>query len=141
MSFKNAGVTDVSEVGVGDWGIFSQVAAQQNFKPQYLFDDSAAPASNFRGPDAPNPANFNGTVDVVNSGYGESPTPGYQPSGGTEKCDAIFSAAGQPSVYKQLDGYGGVVCNYLWFVQALLDHAPSLQASTRGDRNALDRNR
>ena len=37
---------------------------------------------------------------------------------------------GQPSLYQQHDGYGGVACDYLWFVQALLNHAQrSLQAN------------
>ena len=66
---------------------------------------------------------------MVAGGYGEQNTPGYQPSGGTQKCNAIFAAAGKTGVYQQPDGYGGVACNYLWFVQAMLNHATSLQPS------------
>ena len=58
LSFKNAKVTDVTEAGVNDWGLFTQVAQQQNYSPHYLFTDSAAAASNFTGPDAPNPDQF-----------------------------------------------------------------------------------
>jgi hypothetical protein len=126
LAFKSAGVTDVTEVGVNDWGLFSQVAQQQNYRPHYVFTDSAAAASNFTGPDAPNPTNFNGTINIVEGGYGEATTPGFEPSGGTKTCNAIYAAGGQPSVYKQLDGYGGVVCSYLWFVQALLNHASTV---------------
>jgi hypothetical protein len=131
LSFKNAGVTDVTEAGVSDWGLFSQVAQQQGYMPHYVFTDSAAAASNFTGPDAPNPTNFNGTVDIVEGGYGEATTPGFQPSAATKACNAIYAAGGQPSVYKQLDGYGGVVCSYLSFVQALLDHASTVASTAQ----------
>jgi hypothetical protein len=119
----------VTEVGLGDWGLFTQVAQQQNYTPHYVFTDSAAAASNFSGPDAPNPTNFDGTVNIVEGGYGEATTPGFKPTGATKACDSIYAAGGQPSVYKQLDGYGGVVCDYLWFVQALLNHASSVNSS------------
>ena len=79
--------------------------------------------------DAPNPANLNGAVNVVTQAYGEQTTPGYKPTAGTAKCNAIFTSAGQPTLYKQLDGYGGVACDYLWFVQGTLNHAKSLQAN------------
>jgi hypothetical protein len=131
LSFKNAGVTDVTEAGVNDWGLFTQVAQQQKYTPHYLFTDSAAAASNFTGPDAPNPTNFDKTVNIVEGGYGEATTPNFKASAATKSCDAIYAAGGQPSVYKQLDGYGGVVCEYLWFVQALLNHASSVQPTAQ----------
>jgi hypothetical protein len=131
LSFKNAGVTDVTEAGLGDWGLFTQVAQQQGYTPHYVFTDSAASASNFTGPDAPNPTNFDGAVNIAEGGYGEATTPGFKPAAGTKACNAIYAAGGQPNVYKQLDGYGGVVCNYLWFVQALLNHASSVQPSAQ----------
>ena len=111
LSFKNAGVTDVTEVGLGDWGLFTQVAQQQKYTPRYLFTDSAAAASNFTGSDAPDPTNFNGTVNIVEGGYGEATTPGFKPSAATKACTPSMPPGGQPSVYKQLDGYGGVVCS------------------------------
>jgi hypothetical protein len=129
LKFKDAGVTDVTELGFGAYGAFTQIAAQQNFTPHYVFDDSAVPSNESAGVDAPNPANLNGAVDVVESGYGEQHTPGYKPSGGTAQCNAIFAAAKLPNVYKQPDGYGGVVCDYMVFVQALLNKAPRFQAS------------
>ena len=129
LSFKNAKVTDVTEVGLGDWGLFTQVAQQQNYTPHYVFTDSAAAATNFSGPDVPDPANFNGTINIVEGGYGESTTPGFKPSAATNACNAIYAAGGQPSLYKQPDGYGGVVCDYLWFVQALLNHASTVSST------------
>jgi hypothetical protein len=142
LQFKNAGVTDVTEAGVNDWGLFTQVAQQQHYSPHYVFADSAQAASNFTGPDAPNASNFDGAINIVEGGYGEATTPGFKPSAATKSCNAIFSAGGQPSVYKQLDGYGGVVCAYLWFVQAMLNHAstvsPTAQLSSMHKIGVLD---
>ena len=39
LQFKSAGVTDVTEEAVGDWGLFTQVAQQQGYTPHYLFTD------------------------------------------------------------------------------------------------------
>ena len=142
LSFKSAGVTDVTEVDVTDYGLFSQVAAQQDYTPHYLFTDSAAPASNFSGPEAPDPTNFNGTVDIVEGGFGEATTPGFTPSGATKSCNAIYTSDGQLPLYKQLDGYGGIVCGYLFFVQSLLNHAstvsPAAQISSLHKIGLLD---
>lgn len=131
LNFKNAGVTDVTEVDLTDFGLFTQVAGQQDFKPQYLLSDNAvAGAAKQTGPGALDPANANGAVDVVTGGYGEATTPGFQANTGTQQCNAIYAAAGKQSVYTQADGYGGVVCSYVSFVQALLNHASTLQASS-----------
>jgi hypothetical protein len=129
LNFKNAGVTDVMMLEITDGGIFTQVAQQQNFKPQYLFAENDAAVDEATGGNAPNPANYNNAVDVLGSAYGEQSTPGYKPSGGTEKCNAIYKAAGQPSVYSQTTGFPGLICDYLWFAQALLSHASTFQAS------------
>ena len=95
-------------------------------RPTTCIRTVALAASNFTGPDAPNPTNFDGAINIVEGGYGEATTPGFKTHGATKACDAIYAAGGQPSVYKQLDGYGGVVCDYLWFVQALLNHASTV---------------
>ena len=129
LDFKDAGVSDVFMVEITDGGEFTQIAAQQNYKPQYLFAENDVAVNGTTGANAPNPANYDGAVDVLGGAYGEQSTPGYQPSGGTQKCNAIYNAAGQPSVYSQETGYPGLVCDYLWFVQALLSHASTFQAS------------
>ncbi|MGP0030343.1 MAG: hypothetical protein ACLPVF_07530 [Acidimicrobiales bacterium] len=129
LNFKNAGVTDVMMLEILDGGLFTQVAQQQHFRPQYLYAENDAATNVTTGANAPNPANFNGAVDVLGSAYGEQSTPGYVPSGGTKKCNAIYAAARKPSVYSQTTGYPGVQCDYLWFVQALLAHASSFKAS------------
>ena len=129
LNFKNAGVTDVMMLEITDGGIFTQVAQQQNFKPQYLYAENDAATNVSTGGNAPNAANFNNAVDALGSAYGEQSTPGYTPSGGTQKCNAIYKAAGQPLVYSQTTGYPGVICDYLWFAQALLSHATTFQAS------------
>jgi len=131
LSFKEAGVTDVTEVDLVDFALFTQVAAQQNYKPQYTLTDPgfADVSSRETGSGSVNAANLNGAVDVADTGYGEANTPGITPSGDTKRCDAIYSKGGQPSVYQQADGYGGDVCDYLWLVQALLQHDPSVRPS------------
>jgi hypothetical protein len=129
LAFKNAGVTNVADAEAGSsLQVFTQVAAQQGFKPKYTLNNSLVIIPVTSGSVAPNPANLNGAVNVVSQAYGEQTTPGYKQTSGTARCNAIFTAAGQPTMYKQMDGYGGVACNYLWFVQGLLNHAPTLQA-------------
>lgn len=43
------------------------------------------------------------------------------------KCNAIFTAHGEPPVWQQSDGAGGDDCDELWFFRAAADHAPALQ--------------
>ena len=86
------------------------------------------------GPDAtgsaaPDPDNFDGAINVTEAAYGEANTPGFTPTGGTAKCNKIWSAAGLPPVYKQPAAYGGVVCNFEWLLQAVLNSIPKLQRS------------
>jgi hypothetical protein len=129
LSFKNAGVTAVTTAEAGtSAAIFTQVAAQQNYKPQYLLASDTVALPNASGADAPNDANLNGAVNVTGQAYGEETAPGFTPSGGTKKCNAIFK--GRTTTYKSLDGYEGATCNYLWYVQAILDHATSLKAAS-----------
>jgi hypothetical protein len=129
LNFKSAGVSDVMMLEITDGGLFTQVAEQQNYKPQYLFAENDTAVNSTQSANAPNPANYNGAVDVLGGAYGEQSTPGYKPSGGTKACNAIYAAAGQEPVYSQTTGYPGVVCDYLWFVQALLSHASSVAPS------------
>ena len=128
LAFKSAGVTDVTSVQAGNaTAVMTQVASQQNFKPQYLLSSDTVALPNTTGADAPNDANLNGAVNVTAQAYGEESAPNFKPGAGSQKCNAIFK--GQTTVYKSLDGYEGATCNYLWFVQGILDHASSLQAA------------
>jgi hypothetical protein len=134
LSFKNAGVSAVTAIEITDFGVFTQIAKQQNFKPRYLFAENDIPTTSAtKSANSPNPSNFDGAVDVLGGGYGEQTTPGFKPTAGTQKCNAIFSAAGKPEVYKQADGYGGLVCDYLWFFQALLNHTSQLKSDSLAD--------
>ena len=132
LNFKSAGVTDVTEVDLADFALFTQIAAQQNYRPRYLLTDSALSdaSKSHSGSGALNPTNTDGAVDVEISAYGEATTPGFQSNIGTQKCDAIFTGAGKQTVYQQTDGYGGVVCDYLTYAQALLNHTRTIQASS-----------
>lgn len=128
LAFKSDGVTDVTNAGAGGaTASFTEEAAQQHYKPVYVLTADQISLPSVSASEAGNPANLKGAVNVTASGYGEAQTPGVKPSGATKRCDAIYAAAGLPTVYKQLDGYGGAVCIDLWFVQAMLDHATSVK--------------
>lgn len=126
LSFKSAGVTHVTELDDNDFASFTKIAGQQNFKPHYVVAEDAA-ANPQSGPLAPDPNNFDGAIDIVGGRYGEQTTPGYKPDAGTARCNAIFAKHGQPPVYQQGAGYGGVTCNYLWFITALFNHVSQMQ--------------
>jgi hypothetical protein len=130
LAFKNAGVTDVTSAEAGtSAAIFTQVAGQQNYKPQYLLSSDTVALPNTTGSDVPDSTNLNGALNVTSAAYGEETVPGFKPGPGTQKCDALFRGPGNTTVYKSLDGYEGVACNYLWFVQNILNRATSLQPS------------
>ena len=128
LAFKNAGVTSVTTAQAGtSSAIFTQVASQQNYKPQYLLSSDSVALPNTTGADTPGIANLNGAVNVTAQAYGEQTVPTFKPGPGTQKCNALFRGPGTTTVYKSLDGYEGVACNYLWYVQGILNHATSLQ--------------
>jgi hypothetical protein len=128
LLFKSDGVTDVTNAGDGGaTASFTEEASLQHYRPVYALTDDQVTLPSVSANEAGNPANLKGAVNVTASGYGEAQTPGFKPSAGTKKCDAIYATAGLPSVYKQLDGYGGAVCIDLWFVEAVLNHATSVQ--------------
>jgi hypothetical protein len=128
LAFKSAGVTDVTSASAGtSAAVFTQVAAQQNYKPQYLLASDTVALPNTTGSVVPDSPNLNGAVNVTSQAYGEETSPNFKPSSGSQKCNALFSGAGGTTVYKSLDGYEGVACNYLWYVQGILDHATSLK--------------
>jgi hypothetical protein len=129
LTFKSDGVTGVTSAGGIATPAFTQEAAQQNYKPQYLLTSDGVEIPNATGVDKPNAANLNGAVNVTSQAYGEqSALGGFKPSGGSQKCNAIFKGSGS-TVYTSLDGYEGVTCDYLWFVQGILNHATSLKAA------------
>jgi hypothetical protein len=127
LLFKTDGVTDVTSSGANSAAAeFSTEAATQHYKPKYILNTDELGIGTPTGIAAGTPANLNGAVNIETQAYGEQTTPNYKPSGGTKKCDAIFAPV-KETVYTQLDGYGGIACDYLWFIQALVKHATSLQ--------------
>ena len=126
LKFKSQGVTHVTEAFFVDFANFTKIAQQQQFKPRYgLFDDGIIATS--YGSLRPNYDNIAGALNIVASRYGEETTPGAVPTPGTKRCNAIFTAKGRPTVYKQPVGFGGLACSHLWMVAAAIDHAPALQ--------------
>lgn len=130
LTFKNGGVTHVTGAGITDIAGFTRSAAQQQYKPQYvLAEETIAGTAGGGGTLQPDPANFDGAIDVVSGRYGENNTPGYKPSGATARCNAILAKKRHPPVYEQKQGFGGSVCSFLFITQELLDNASQL----RGD--------
>jgi hypothetical protein len=129
LTFKNDGVTDITGAGTGGAvAAFSQEAATQFYKPTFVLANDQINVPGQTGIEAGSPLDLNGAINIEANAYGEASTPGFTPSGGTKKCNAIFAGSGLPTAYASQDGYAGVACSYLWLVQALLNHATSLQA-------------
>ena len=84
-------MTDVTSAGAGTAAaIFTQVAGQQNYKPQYLLASDTIALPNTSGTDVPDSANLNGAVNVTGQAYGEETDPGFKPGSGSQKCNALF---------------------------------------------------
>lgn len=126
LTFRNAGVTHVTEINDGSIALFTKAAGQQNYRPRYVFADDAL-AVGSSGALAPDANNLDGAVDLLGQRWGESNTPGYQPNAETARCNAVFAKHGQPPVYQQADGFGGATCHYLWIAQSMIDHVSQLQ--------------
>jgi hypothetical protein len=126
LQFQRAGVTNVTTTYfLGDFANFTNLAEQQRFRPQYGIGDDGTVNISY-GSQHPDYANIQNAIAVTASRYGEERTPGLSPSAGTARCNAIFRSHGQPPVYGQPIGGGGLVCDELWMFQAAADHAGAL---------------
>lgn len=128
LTFKNEGVSHVIGAGITDVSGFSRSAAQQGYKPQYvLAEETIGGTAGGGGTLQPDPANFDGAIDVVSGRYGEDKTPGFRPGGATARCNAIFAAKRQPPVYEQKQGFGGSVCSFMFITQDLLNNTSQMR--------------
>lgn len=126
LKFEQAGVTNVTEINdFSDLDNFTDVSQQQNFHPRYGIpnDNSITGTTSSPHADYNNLAN---AVAVTALREGEETTPGYVPSAGTARCNAIYKSHAQPTVYQQAN-VSGDACSLLWMLTAAIDHAPSLQ--------------
>ena len=73
LNFKSVGVSDVMMLEIIDGGLFTQIAQQQGYKPQYLYAENDAATDVTTGANAPNATNFNGAVDVLEEPTESSP--------------------------------------------------------------------
>jgi hypothetical protein len=129
LKFKSAGVTDVTQVKeTADFSNFTTIAEQQGFNPKYGIADDGIIAISY-GSQHPDYQNIANAVAITDDRYGEEHTPGYPPSAATAKCNAIFAAHGQPPVYQQPVGTGGLACGQEAMMVAATDHAPVLERS------------
>jgi len=129
LQFRRDGVSHVTGVYVyGDLANFTNVAQQQNFKPQYVLADEGIIAISY-GNLRPNPANVANALAITVGRYAEEKTPGLQPTPGTAACDAILKAHGLKSTYES-DPQVGNMCNVFWMIKAGAENAPVLSNET-----------
>jgi hypothetical protein len=123
LTFRRQGVTHVTTANfTGDFAKFTQLAEQQGFRPRYGVPDEAL-LSVADGNDAPDPKNIANALAITLTRQAEEHTPGMTPTAGTQRCNAYFKAAGQPTVYEQ-PANAGHACDQLWMIQAALAKAP-----------------
>jgi hypothetical protein len=126
IKFKQAGVTHMTLFeDTGDFPNFTNIAQQQQFTPKWGIPDDGVVATSY-GTQHADYANIANAIAITDSRYGEEKTPGYRPGTGTAKCNAIFKAAGEPSVYEQSAGLGGLACNDVWMLKSAAEHASAL---------------
>jgi hypothetical protein len=129
LKFKSEGVTHVTySNAVGDLPSFTRTAQQQAFKPMYGLPDDAM-IQIFYGSQPPDRNNLTNAIAIVPSRDAEERTPGYQPSAGTQRCNAAYAAAKLPAVYRETGSgpLAGNVCNQLWMLKAGVENAAALR--------------
>jgi hypothetical protein len=132
--FKVAGVTNLTEVQeLGDFDNFTTIAQAQGFDPKYGIPDEEFPEISGAGSMKPDAANLVGAVAIDNNRSAEATTPGFAPTAGTDKCNAILQTGGQPPVYQQSDGVPGIDCNLTWELVDSVGHAPAVQRNALAD--------
>jgi hypothetical protein len=132
LKFQEQGVTNVTIDGMAaSFANFTTIAQQQGFHPKYGLPDQGLIFLTYSNTN-PDYANIANAIVITGERYGEEHTPGYVPSPGTARCNAILQAHGQPAVYRENDtGVSGTACDDVSEIVAMIDHAPVLH------RNAL----
>lgn len=126
LKFQQNGVSHLTFINaVGDFTNFTNIAEQQRFRPKYGVPDEALISISY-GNQRPNANNIDGAVAVTASRDGEERTPGFQPSAGTLRCDAILKAGGRPATYDQ-ETAAGNSCSQMWMFKAAIENAPSME--------------
>jgi hypothetical protein len=128
LTFQRAHVTHVFQTQA-NWSGFTSAAQQQGFHPKYGFPDDPVVAVTY-GTNHPDYSNLADALVITSERIGEERTPGYVPSRGTARCNAIMRAHGEPPVYQQQLGMGGFACDHLWEFVAMVEHAPSLKRAS-----------
>ena len=131
LKFKTSGVTHVTMAEMSpDFGNFTNIAQQQNFRPKYGLAQDAIVPTTYTAAHG-NYANLANAVVITPDRFGEERTPGMKPSAGTRWCNKIFATHKVTDVYHQPDSVGGGMCDELQLFTVALAHAPAVQ------RNAL----
>jgi hypothetical protein len=126
LKFQQSGVNRVMTAGM-NLASFSRQAQSQGYKPQYAASAADAtleltPSAGF----APDPQNFDGALDISNTQYGATNTPGVALSAETNNCNDMLVKGKTAWKAQDGDGYAGGVCNQ-WTMLALgATHAGTL---------------
>jgi hypothetical protein len=137
LSFKTAGVTNVTDAGTITENDFSKDAEAEDYHPRYSLPDGGSVLS-FDSPEfAPDPTNFNGAIAITPWQVGALQTPGVPLSPATATCDQVMKAAGLPSAEASEDGAAGIACDQLWMLTAAIRNDASLTRA--GLAGGLDR--
>jgi hypothetical protein len=131
LQFKSDGVTVVIPVDTGATELpnFTKIAQQQGFRPKYALADDGVVATTQQSQNAPDAANFDGSVAFTNMRYGEENS-GFAADASTERCNKIMSSIGQPDVRKQKVGFGGIACNQVWMFVDAVSHTDVISRAT-----------
>jgi hypothetical protein len=128
LKFQQAGVNRVMSSG-SNLAAFSRQAQSQGYHPQYAVSAidttlELTPSTGF----APDQTNFDGAIDISNTQYGATNTPGLALSPETTKCNEMLTKGGAQKA-QDGDGFAGGVCNQWNMLVLGVSQAPTL---TRG---------
>jgi hypothetical protein len=129
IQFQGQGVTNVMFASAPqDFMFFTLDAANRNGKFIYDLPDDGVVALASAGQYPFR--NADGAIAITPNRFGEEDTAGLGPSRATSVCNSIFSAHGQPPVYQQPQGAGGVYCDALAMFITAVNFSPQLARSS-----------
>jgi hypothetical protein len=111
LQFQRDGVDRVMSAGP-NLASFSSQAQGQGYHPKYAVSDidttmTLSPSNGFH----PDTQNFDGAIDISNSQYGATNTPGVPLSPETVNCNDMLTKGKTAWKAQDGDGYAGGVCN------------------------------
>lgn len=127
LAFQRAGVTHVLDDAGVYQNYFSKVAQAQAYHPKYMVGDQGTIALWSNPSFGPDPDNYDGSLAITGTRYGEATTAGLRRNAATSKCDRAMAAAGQPGAWESPAGFSGVVCSIVTMLVQGANNAPELR--------------